>query len=128
MKNFSSKQIRFSGGSIKSSILFIDLVDSTKNTITMENLEYIRIYYSKFINSVSKIVKSYGGKVIKNIGDCLLVYFPKTSDNKNEQDFREVIECGLKILDSRYAVNQELSKQHLPPFNYRISMDYGILD
>ena len=77
MKNFSSKQIRFSGGSIKSSILFIDLVDSTKNTITMENLEYIRIYYSKFINSVSKIVKSYGGKVIKNIGDCLLVYFPK---------------------------------------------------
>ena len=128
MKNFSAKGIRFSGDSIKSCIGFIDLVDSTKNTITMDNLEHIRIYYSKFINSVSKIVKSYGGKVIKNIGDCLLVYFPKTSDNKNEQAFREAIECGLKILDSRYDVNQELSKQYLPPFNYRISMDYGILD
>ena len=128
MKNFSSKVIRFSGDSIRSCVLFIDLVDSTKNTITMDNLEHIRIYYSKFINSISKIVKSYGGKVIKNIGDCLLVYFPKTSDNKNEQAFRKVIECGFKILDSRYAVNQELSKQYLPPFNYRISIDYGVLD
>jgi CheY-like chemotaxis protein len=127
MKNFSSKGIRFSGDSIKSCIGFIDLVDSTKNTITMDNLGHVRIYYSKFINSISKIVKSYGGKVIKNIGDCILFYFPKTSNNKNEA-FREAIECGLKILDSRYVVNQELSKQQLPPFSYRISMDFGVLD
>ncbi|MGI9010923.1 MAG: response regulator [Nitrososphaeraceae archaeon] len=128
MKNFSSNGIRFSGDSIKSCVCFIDLVDSTKNTITMDNLEHVRIYYSKFINSISKIVKSYGGKVIKNIGDCLLLHFPKTSDNQNEAAFREAIECGLKILDSRYGVNQELSKQQLPPFSYRISMDFGVLD
>ncbi len=101
MKNFSSDGIRFSGDSIKSCVCFIDLVDSTKNTITMDNLEHVRIYYSKFINSISKIVKNYGGKVIKNIGDCLLLHFPKTSDNKNEAAFREAIECCLKILDSR---------------------------
>jgi hypothetical protein len=63
MKNYSSKGIRFSGDSIKSCVCFIDLVDSTKNTITMDNLEHIRIFYSKFINSISKIVKSYNGKV-----------------------------------------------------------------
>ena len=128
MKNFSSKEIRFSGDSIKSCVGFIDLVDSTKNTMTMDNLEHIRIYYSKFINSISKIVKSYGGKVIKNIGDCLLLYFPKTADNKNEDAFGETIECNLKILDARYAVNQELSKQNLPPFSYKISMDYGTIN
>ncbi len=128
MKNFSSKQIRFSGDSIKTCIVFIDLVDSTKNTIAMDNLEYIRIYYSKFINSVSKIVKSYSGKIIKSIGDCLLLHFPKTSDNKKEAVFREAIECGLKILDVRQVVNQELSKQQQPPFNYRITIDFGILD
>jgi len=128
MKNFSSNEVRFSGDSIKSCIGFIDLVDSTKNTITMEGLGHVRIYYSKFINSISKIVKSNGGKVIKNIGDCILFYFPKTSDNKNEEAFTEVIECGLKILDSRHVVNQELSKQQLPPFSYRISMDFGVLD
>src|SRR5215203_6100026 len=82
MKNFSSKGIRFSGDSIKSCMGFIDLVDSTKNTITMDNLESIRKYYSTFINSISENVKSYSGKVIKNIGNCLLFYFPKTSNNK----------------------------------------------
>jgi class 3 adenylate cyclase len=128
MRNFSSKEVRFSGDSIKSCVGFIDLVDSTKNTITMEGLESIRKYYSTFINSMSENVKSYSGKVIKNIGDCLLFYFPKTTDVNNIGVFREVIECGFKILDERYNINQELSKQQLPPFNYRISMDYGVLD
>ena len=128
MKNFSSKGIRFSGDSIKSCVGFIDLVDSTKNTITMEGLDYIRRYYSTFINSVSNIVKSSNGRVVKNIGDCLLFYFPKTSNDKNENSFREVIECALKILETRYSLNDELSKQHLPPFNFRISIDYGVVD
>jgi class 3 adenylate cyclase len=128
LKLFSSKGIRFSGDSIKSCVGFIDLVDSTKNIATMEGLEYIRKYYSKFINSTSELVKSYSGKVIKNIGDCLLFYFPKTTDFNDMEVFRETIDCGFKILDERYIVNQELSKQHLPPFNYRITIDYGVLD
>jgi CheY-like chemotaxis protein len=128
MKNFSSKGIRFSGDAIKSCVGFIDLVDSTKNTITMDNLEAIRKYYSTFINSVSEIVKKYNGKVIKNVGDCLLFYFPKTTDVNNIGVFIEAIECGFKILDERYSINQELSKHSLPPFNYRISIDYGVLD
>ena len=128
MKNFSSKGIRFSGDSIKGCVGFIDLVDSTKNTITTEGLDYLRKYYSTFINSISEYVKSYSGKVVKNIGDCLLFYFPKTTDANNIEVFREVIECAFKILDERYSINQELSKQQLPLFNYRITMDYGVLD
>ena len=128
MKFFSSKGIRFSEDSIKSCVGFIDLVDSTKNTITMEGLENIRKYYSTFINSITETVKSYRGKIVKNIGDCLLFYFPKTTDNKNIDAFREAIECCFKILDERYSINQELVRQHLPPFNYRISIDYGVVE
>ena len=94
----------------------------------MDNLEHVRKYYSKFINSTSAVVKSYSGKVIKNIGDCLLFYFPKTTDFKDMELFKQTIDCGFKILDERYIVNQELSKGHLPPFNYRITIDYGVLD
>ena len=128
MKNFSSKGIRFSGDSIKSCVGFIDLVDSTKNTIKIANLEYIRRYYSTFINSISNEIKSYNGKIIKNIGDCLLFYFPKTYDSNKSEPFKEAIECCFRILDARHSVNEELAKQQLPPFSYRISMDFGVLD
>jgi CheY-like chemotaxis protein len=127
MKKFS-KDVRFSGESIKSCVGFIDLVDSTKNIATMDNLESIRIYYSTFINSISKIVKSYGGKVLKNIGDCILFYFPKTSDVNDGNSFQKAIECCFNTLDERYKINDELARQQLPPFNFRMSLDYGVLD
>ena len=128
MNSLSSKDVRFSGVSIKSCVGFIDLVDSTKNIATMDNLESIRRYYSTFINSISKIVKSYGGKVLKNIGDCILFYFPKTSDINDTNSFQKAIECYFKILDERYKINEELARKHLPPFNFRMSLDYGVLD
>jgi CheY-like chemotaxis protein len=94
----------------------------------MEGLDYIRKYYSTFINSVSDSIKSSSGKVIKNIGDCLLFYFPKTSDSNNLDAFREAIDCEFKILNERYKINKELCNQNLPPFSYKISLDYGLLD
>ena len=95
----------------------------------MDNLESIRRYYSTFINSISKIIKSYRGKVLKNIGDCILFYFPKTSDNINDANsFQKTIECDFKILEERYKINDELTRKHLPPFNFRMSLDYGVLD
>ncbi len=123
-----SKDVRFSGVTIKSCVGFIDLVDSTTNIATIDNLESIRRYYSIFINSISKIVKSYGGKVLKNIGDCILFYFPKTSDINDTNSFQKAIECDFKIFDERYKINDELARKHLPPFNFRMSLDYGVLD
>ena len=128
MNNLSSKDVRFSGVSIKSCVGFIDLVDSTTNIATMDNLESIRRYYSTFINFISQIVKSYDGKVLKNIGDCILFYFPKTSDISDTNSFQEAIECDFKILDERYKINNDLARKHLPPFDFRISLDYGVLD
>ena len=42
MNTLSSQDVRFSGVSIKSCVSFINLVDSTKNIATMDNLESIR--------------------------------------------------------------------------------------
>jgi class 3 adenylate cyclase len=118
----------FSGVSIKNCGGFTHIVDSTKNIVTMEGLENIKKYYSTFINSISKIVKSYGGKVLKNIGDYILFYFPKTSYMNDSNSFEKAIECCFKILDERYKINDELARQYLPPFNYKMSLDYGVLD
>jgi hypothetical protein len=98
---FSSKGIRFSGDSIKSCVGFIDLIDSTKNTITMEALDYVRRCYSTFTNSTASLVSSSGGKVIKNTGDCILFYFPKTYEINHTNAFQHGIECCVKMLDDR---------------------------
>jgi class 3 adenylate cyclase len=130
LRLFSSRGIRFSGDSIKSCVGFIDIVDSTKNIVMMEGLENIRKYYSLFINSISNLVSSSsaGGRVIKNIGDCILFYFPKTSDINDANSFQKSIECCFKILEERYHINDELARQYLPTFNFRMSLDYGGLD
>jgi hypothetical protein len=114
LKLFSSKGIRFSGDSIKSCVGFIDLVDSTKNIAAMESLEPIRMYYSIFINSVSNLISSSSdGKVIKNIGDCILFYFPKISNINNTNSFQNSIESCFKILDERYKINNELARHNI---------------
>jgi CheY-like chemotaxis protein len=42
--------------------------------------------------------------------------------------FKRAIECCFKSLDERYKINDELARQHLPPFNFRMSLDYGVLN
>ena len=97
MKNFFSKDVIFSGVTIKSCVGFIDLVDSTTNIATMDNLESIRKYYSKFINSTSEVVKSYSGKVLKNIGDCILFYFQKHLISMMQILFKMLLNTILKF-------------------------------
>ena len=77
------------------------MIDSTKNTITMEGLDYIRRDHSTFTNSIARLVSSIGGKVIKNTGDCILFYFPKTYEINDTNAFQHGIECCFKILDDR---------------------------
>jgi class 3 adenylate cyclase len=101
LSRFSHKGIQFSGDRIKSCICFIDVVDSTKNTLKFSDLKDTRKYYSTFINSIYEIVKKYNAKIIKNIGDSLLFYFPETADSINISRFGKALECGLEILENR---------------------------
>ena len=128
MRFFGSKGVRFSENSMKCCICFIDLVDSTKNTLKFSNSKDTREYYSTFINAIYEIVKKNNAKVVKNIGDSLLFYFPNTADTTNISSFEKVIECGLEILDNRENINQKISSENFPPFNYRISIDYGVVE
>jgi len=128
MRFFGSKGIRFSDTTTKCCIGFIDLVNSTKNTLMFYNSQETRKYYTTFINSIYEIVKKNQGKIIKNIGDSVLFYFPKTCDNPSMASLSEVLDCGFEILNNRQKVNNELAKQNFPPFNYRLSLDHGTVE
>jgi CheY-like chemotaxis protein len=85
-------------------------------------------YYSIVFNSIIAIVvivKGFGGKIIKSLGDGLVCYFPRTSDSTDESAFKDVIECGLTIIAALPTINAKLHEENLPNINYRISADYG---
>jgi two-component system, OmpR family, response regulator ChvI len=118
-------QITFVNFSNNYCICIIDIIDSTNNTYDILESKKIKQYYSVFLNTMTSIIKRHGGKVIKNAGDNLLYYFPRTMNQRNYLDFQDVIECGLSMIDAKNRLDLLLNLNDLPPINYRISASYG---
>jgi CheY-like chemotaxis protein len=123
--NSYDEQITFMNYTHRYCVCIIDIVNSTMNTREIIGSEKIRGYYSIFLNTMATIIKDHNGKVIKNSGDNLLYYFPKTVDASNELAFQDVIDCGLALIATNSTLDANLSKYGLPSINYRISGNYG---
>jgi len=121
-------QVTFINYTHKYCVCVIDIVDSTKTTSRIDGSEKIRDFYSIFLNTMASIIKTHNGKVIKNAGDCLIYYFPKTVDGSNESAFKDVIDCGVAMIDSNPTINSRLNENHLPSIRYRISGNYGVME
>ena len=122
----STEEISFLNQSDSYGVCVIDMIGSTKVISQISTYpDKIRKYYSVFLNSMSAIIKKHGGVIIKNIGDSLIFYFPKTSDRTNRSAFWNVIECCVTMMAAYKFVNSEMTKMRLPSVNYRISADYG---
>jgi two-component system, OmpR family, response regulator ChvI len=122
----TTEEISFLNRSDSYCVCYIDMIESTKVISKIATLpDKVRKYYSIFLNSMSAIIKKYGGIIIKNVGDSLIYYFPKTSDPDNRSAFRNVIECCVTMMAAFKFVNSEMFKMKLPAVSYRISADYG---
>ena len=111
-------------------ICIIDIVDSTKITPQLlADSNKIRSYYSIFLNTMASIINNYNGKVIKNAGNCLIYYFPRTVNiDTNKDAFQDVLDCGLAMIDANSDLNDNFKRNELPTINYRISANYGKLE
>jgi two-component system, OmpR family, response regulator ChvI len=106
-------------------VCFVDMVNSSQITAKIADGNKIRKYYQIFLNAMAALAKNFGAKVIKNVGDALLFYFPSTSDTENMTAFKEVLECCTAIIAAHEFINIRLEAEALPPVSYRISVDYG---
>ena len=124
-----AEEISFVGGSQNCCVCFIDIVDSTRiTTVEIADSEKIKIYYSVFINTMAAIARNFDGTIIKNTGDSLIYYFPKTTSragNSDATNFKNVFECGLTMIAVNPIMNIKLKEKGLPNLSYRISADYG---
>jgi len=115
--------VTFSGKEVSVVVGIVDMVNSTKICARL-GPEKASKYYQIFINSMSKIISQYGGIVIKNIGDCLLYYFPY-GEKISANYFENCINANNALLESHDIICDHLHNEKLPCLNYRISLDYG---
>jgi class 3 adenylate cyclase len=124
LKNRSEYEVSFTGTTRGYSVGIVDIVNSTAITAKLTNGKMCE-YYSIFLNAMSKIIKAHDATIIKNLGDSLLYYFPRTVDGIEPQGFADVLECSLSMIESRDIINKIMSEYYLPTFDFRVSADYG---
>jgi adenylate cyclase len=104
-------------------VCIVDMVGSTSIAMGMSD-EKIGRYYGAFLNLMAEIASSFGATVVKNIGDSLLHYFPKTDSDSNEP-FKDVLKCSMVMIQKRPEINASMHINGLPDISYRISCEYG---
>lgn len=115
--------LQFSQYSSNYCVCFVDIVGSTKLTAKLSDMETSK-FYSIFLNSAATAITQNHGVVVKNIGDALLYYFPKTDTDESEP-FSEMMHCCMKLIEARQTINQALLAEKLPEVSYRISAMFG---
>ncbi len=118
--------VTFSEKSVSYCIGLVDMAGSTKIAASL-GMEKMSRYYQHFLNLMSKIIVEFDGRVIKNVGDCLLFYFPETSSWQDRKALTRALECSLAMIGMRDFLCSQMKSEGLPCIDYRISMDYGLV-
>jgi hypothetical protein len=77
----------------------------------LANSDKARRYYSIFLNTIAGIAKGFDAKIIKNVDDGLVCYFPKTSGHINDSAFNDVIGFGMTAMAARNTINKKIARR-----------------
>ena len=121
--NISDYMVAFSGQTNSYCVGIIDMVDST-NISARLSVGKLSRYYQIFLNTMADTINKFGGKVIKNVGDSLLFFFPSSS-NGRKYGFMSCLEGCLHMTEMHDKLCSHAANEGLPCINYRISCDYG---
>jgi len=119
----SNYSVVFSEKSVSYCVGIVDMVGSTKLAASL-GMSRMSRYYHTFLNLMSKIIEVYDGQVIKNVGDCLLFYFPQTV-TLDRSTIAKCLECSLAMIEAHDILCTQMKKEGLPCIDYRVSVDYG---
>ena len=118
---------KFSGSKTNFVILNVDLVASTKLSMTLP-LDRLTILIQSFNQEMSLIVRDYGGFILKYIGDAILAFFVvvPSHDSIRKVACTRAIQCAKCMLQvARRGINPILNQNDCPQMNIRIGIDVG---
>ena len=106
-------------------ILHIDLVDSTKLSMTLPVNRLVTIIQA-FSQEMSVMLSSYRGYVLKYIGDAVLAFFIVDSPNSLYLRCINAMECACSMIKVvRQGINPILNQYDYPELRVRVGIDVG---
>ncbi|MGH9987792.1 MAG: adenylate/guanylate cyclase domain-containing protein, partial [Nitrososphaeraceae archaeon] len=115
---------RFCGSKITLAILHVDLVGSTKLSMTLPT-EKLATIVQAFTQEMSLLISAYGGHVFKYIGDALLAFF-FLSDNNLYLPCSNAVNCARAMIRvMQDGINPILNDNDYPEMGVRVGIDVG---
>ena len=102
--------------------LNVDIVNSTERVKTLPD-EATGEYYKTFLENASDLIEFYGGYVLKNVGDCVIGFFPCSKYYIENHD--KAVLCGLAMSHMLDSLTPYLVQKNIPEIKCRISADFG---
>ncbi|HEY3526601.1 MAG TPA: adenylate/guanylate cyclase domain-containing protein [Nitrososphaeraceae archaeon] len=118
LKNYAESKATFL-------ILYIDLVDSTRLSMTLP-VNRLATIVRAFSQEISLIISAYGGYVLKYIGDAILAYFPVDSSDDFHARSVNAVSCACSMIKVIcQGINPILNQYDYPELRVRIGLDIG---
>ena len=123
-------------------ILHIDLVDSTKMSMTL-SIDKLSAIIRAFAEETSLIISMYGGYVLKYVGDAVLAFFviedESSADRENKKNIANndaiapyslqssnAISCAYTVIQIiQKGINPILNQYDYPELKLRTGIDFG---
>jgi class 3 adenylate cyclase len=108
-------------------IIHVDLVGFTKLCMSLPANRLADIIRA-FTQEVSILISSYGGYILKFVGDAVLGFFLVKSSEKNDDKLPciNAVNCALSMISViRHGINPILSQYDYPEIHVRIGVDVG---
>jgi len=104
-------------------VLYVDLVGSTKMSGDL-NPDMLNVIIRTFSQEMSYAIESFGGYVLKFVGDAVLAYFFDKENTVQRAD--NIIKCAKtmqQIIDK--SINPILVKDGFPKIQIKVTVDFG---
>lgn len=104
-------------------VLYVDIDGSTQMTLSLPS-DVLAMMLQLFSQEMSIAVTSFGGYVLKYVGDAVIALFPSEHDKK--QACASTLECGRMMIELvGRCINPVLCAKGMPELKVKISMDLG---
>lgn len=106
-------------------ILHIDLVDSTKLSMTLP-IERLTTIIQTFSREMSLAIEAYGGYILKYMGDAILAFFPVNIIDDPYLPCINAINCARTMIKVvQQGINPILDQYGYPEMSVRTGIDVG---